>query len=119
MSSFAGIEFKVVAVDEYKWLAPSRSQDAPRVWSGTIQLDSLEDLNSLEDWFCTIDSRRGLRSKTWVHIIKAGDGYNTLDIPFGFTRRRTIAQAILTRIEPQADGWRDGRYFADVEFTLP
>jgi hypothetical protein len=122
MSSFAGIEFKVQAVDSFKWQVPPRVQDSPRTWSGTIQVDTHAQFEDLAAWFCTVDSRRALRSLTWTHIVKAGPGKADLIVPAsgsGEDNFVTYVGAILTRFDPKGDGWRFGRYFIDVEALLP
>jgi len=122
MSSFAGIEFKVQAVNGHQWPRPPRLQDTPPSWSATIVVDTKAQLEDLEGWFSTVDSRRALRFLTWTHIVKAGPGAEDLIVPSsgsGEENLVTQTNAILVGFEPRGDGWRFGRYLIDVEFVFP
>lgn len=121
MASFAGIEFKVQAVNSYMWPGLPRTPDSPIVWSATVTVDTRTKLNNLINWWTTLDSRRGLKMRTWTHIVKAGPGASTLIVPGsggGPSNLVTRTNVYLTRIEWRGDAWREGRYFVDVEFTL-
>lgn len=118
MSSFAGIEFQVHAVNQHQWDRPGRAQDSPRTWGGTITVNAHSDMQNLEGWFTTIDARRALMSRTWTIITKAGPGGDDLVVPSSGHTLVTHTPAYLTRFEPRGDGWKYGRYFIEVEFTL-